>query len=104
MALARNRVFMQIELEGRAYELVFGSDVQRDGVYLELSDISRRDPVVVLDAFHWDADGRITLSAYREDLPLVLVEWFVAEARRRLPPSPDTPDLAAGTPPSRPAG
>ena len=95
---------MKIEFEGRAYELLFGSDVQRDAVYLELSDVSGRAPLVVLDAFHGDADGRITLSAYREDLPLALVEWFVAEVRRRLPESPDTLGVEPDMPPSRPAG
>ena len=86
---------MQIELVGRRYELVFGSDSQRDGVYWELSDVSEPDPVVILDAFHWDADGRVTFSAYREDVPFEVVEWFIAEVRGR---------LATGAPPSRPAG
>ena len=95
---------MRIEFGGQAYELVFGSDIQRDGVYLELSDLSAPDPVVVLDAFHWDADGRITVSAYCEDVPFEIVEWFIAEVRRRLAPATGTPDRAPGTPPSRPAG
>ena len=60
---------MRIEFDGCPFELVYGSDIQRDGVYLEVSDVSGPDPVAVLDAFHWDADGRITVSAYREGFP-----------------------------------
>ena len=93
---------MRIELGGQPYELVYGSDNQRDGVYLELSDASGPQPAVILDAFHWEADGRMTFSAYREDVPFEVVEWFTAEVRRRL--LPETPDRAPGTSPSRPAG
>jgi hypothetical protein len=70
---------MQIEFDGRPYELVYGSDSQRDGVYLELSDASGDEAVVIVDAFRWDPDGRITFSAYREDVPLEIIEWFTAE-------------------------
>jgi hypothetical protein len=65
---------MQIEFDGRPYELVYGSDSQRDGVYLELSDASGDEAVVIVDAFRWDPDGRITFSAYREDVPLEIIE------------------------------
>jgi len=92
---------MLIEFDGRSYELVFGNDVERDGVYLELSDVADADPHVVLDAFCWEPDGRITGSAYREDVPLEIVEWFIAETRRRLAPPTGMPDPAPGTPPSR---
>ena len=95
---------MRIEFDGRPYELVYGSDIQRDGVYLELSDVSRDDPVVIVDAFRWDPDGRITFSAYREDVPFEIVEWFTAEVRRRLAPAITPSDPPIGTPPSRPAG
>ena len=93
---------MFITFDGQPYELVFGSDARRDGVYLELSDTSGSDPSVVLDAFYWDADARITFSAYREDVPLQIVEWFIAEVRRRLPPVMRATDAASDTPPSRP--
>jgi hypothetical protein len=65
---------MRIEFDGRPYELVYGSDSQRDGVYLELSDASGDEAVVIVDAFRWDPDGRITFSAYREDVPLEIIE------------------------------
>jgi len=95
---------MSITFDGRPYQLLFGSDVQRDGVYLELNDVSGASPVVVLFAFYSDADGRMTFSAYREDVPFEAVEWFTAEARRRLPSVTPAPDAAGGSSPSRPAG
>ena len=95
---------MSITFDGRPYELLFGSDVQHDGVYLELNDVSGPSPVVVLFAFYSDADGRMTFSAYREDVPLEVVEWFAGEARRRLPSVTPAAAAARGSPPSRPAG
>jgi hypothetical protein len=95
---------MPITFDGHPYELLFGSDVQRDGVYLELNDVSGATPVAVLFAFYSDADGRMTFSAYREDVPFGAVEWFIAEARRRLPSVTPASDAAGGSSPSRPAG
>jgi hypothetical protein len=94
---------MLITLDEWPYEMIFGSDVQRDGVYLELRDLAGGDPVAVLDAFRWEANGRITFSAYREDVPLEVVEWFIAEARRNLVPPTDVADSGTDLPPSRPA-
>jgi hypothetical protein len=54
---------------------------------LELSDASGDEAVVIVDAFRWDPDGRITFSAYREDVPLEIIEWFTAEARRTMAPA-----------------
>ena len=90
---------MSINFDGRPYELLFGSDVQRDGVYLELNDVSGPSPAVVLFAFYSDIDGRTTFTAYREDVPLEAVEWFTSEARRRLPSVTPGPDAARGSPP-----
>jgi hypothetical protein len=95
---------MRIEFDGRPYELVYGSDSQRDGVYLELSDASGDEAVVIVDAFRWDPDGRITFSAYHEDVPLEIIEWFTAEVRRTMAPATPASDPPIGTPPSRPAG
>ncbi|HLL03556.1 MAG TPA: hypothetical protein VK539_23430 [Myxococcaceae bacterium] len=78
---------MSVEFEWRTYELLLCSDVQADGMYLEMMDTTDDARTVVLVAFYSDADGRMTLSAYRENLPLAAVEWFIAEAKRCLPPS-----------------
>jgi hypothetical protein len=73
-------------LGGRSYELIRASDVGRDGLGLELWDVTGGANEQVLEAFYFDTDGSTTLSAYREDLPLDLVEWFTRKARELLPP------------------
>ena len=74
---------MIVEVAGRNYELVCGSDIDRDGMFLEAwQDVK----TLVLEAFFSDADGSFTFTAHQEGLPFGLVELFVAEARRRLPP------------------
>ena len=75
---------MTVEFEGRRYAVLLGSDVRNDGMYLEMSEVTNSAPDVVLLAFHSEADGRMTFSAYREDLPFSAVEWFLSEAKRRL--------------------
>ena len=54
----------------------------RDGMYLELWEAD----VQLLDIYYSNVDGTMTLTAYREDLPLAAVEWAIAEAKVRLPP------------------
>lgn len=83
---------MSVEFDGRRYEVLLGSDVQNDGMYLEMSDVTDGAPEVVLFAFYSDSDGHMTFSAYREELPFAAVEWFLSEAKQRL-----SPVTAAGT-------
>jgi len=71
------------EIAGRQYEVIVGSDVaERDGMYLELYDAAEQ----ILEVFYSDADGSMTFSAFRSDLPLVVVEWAIAEGKTRLMP------------------
>lgn len=68
------------------YEILRGSDVIRDGMYLEAS-ISRpgmRDQV--LEIFYSDIDGSFTISYCRDDLPMELVEYMIVNAKTALPP------------------
>ena len=77
---------MKIEHEGREYELIRGSDVSNDGVFLEAW--SQEEPrSLLLFAFRSDADGGFTFTAYQENLPFSLVEQFIQVARADLPPT-----------------
>ena len=72
------------------YEILFGSDVINDGVYLEMNEIAEEIPshtATVLFAFFSETDGRFTFHCFRQELPFSLVETFVQEARRRLFPT-----------------
>ncbi|MBF5045966.1 hypothetical protein FGE12_26375 [Aggregicoccus sp. 17bor-14] len=82
---------MSIAFEGRRHEVLLGSDVVDDGMYLELADASDRVAGASLLVFRSDADGRMTFSGRCKDLPLEAVEWFLAEAKRRLVEAEDAP-------------
>lgn len=62
-----------------------GSDVQRDGMFLELVEVSSGD--VVGEVFYSDRSGEFTISLNREDLPLEAIEELAAAARERLLPT-----------------
>ena len=73
----------------KRYETIMGSDVHRDGMFLELRERSR--PLeLALWAFYSDVDGTFEFERYRDDVPPEVEAWFHHEARRRLPPSPDS--------------
>jgi hypothetical protein len=88
--------------DGR-YETVMGSDLARDGMFLELWD--RPSNHLALWAFFSDVDGSFEFTRYRSDVPPEVEAWFQAEARRRLPPvagpapgtSHQSQDPASGT-------
>ena len=70
------------------YETLMGSDVDRDGMFLELWE---RSPTreLALWAFYSDADGSFEFERHRDDVPPEVEAWFHQEARRRLPPMTD---------------
>ena len=81
---------MNVNYKGNQYEIIFGSDVDRDGVYLELNTVNSGKEETLLYAFWSDNIEGFTFSALKEELPFELVEMFVGEARRRLPPTKQT--------------
>jgi hypothetical protein len=74
-------------LHGERHEVVMGSDLARDGMFLELWD--RPSNQLALEVLFSDADGSFATTRYRPDVPPEVEEWLQAEARRRLPPAPD---------------
>jgi hypothetical protein len=72
-------------LYGERYEVVMGSDLARDGMFLELWD---RHPIreLALEVFFSDIDGSFATTRYRADVPPEVEAWLQQEARRRLPP------------------
>jgi len=55
------------------YRLAFGSDVDRDGVFLELSREEAGASFSIIEIFRSDADGRITVTSQSEPIPS---DWF----------------------------
>jgi len=76
---------MEASFGGRRYGCIRGSDIHRDGMYLEITDLL--DEHVVLEIFYSDQNHQMTFQAFATDLPLELVEWAVATAKWSLPPA-----------------
>lgn len=68
------------------YSLQLASDIQRDGMGCELLDHSGS---FVAEVFRCDADRTLVLTGDIRDLPLGVVDWFLAEAKRLLDPFED---------------
>jgi hypothetical protein len=70
------------EYEGRKYEIIFGSDVQRDGVFLELSDRTEETNKVIAEVFHYDEIGKVVFNGYKEEIPYQLIKWLMDEVAK----------------------
>lgn len=77
---------MPFVCRGQDYHYIVGSDVQRDGMYLEVTETPHAGPEI-LEVFYSDQTDLMFFTAYRPDLPLELVEWAVAMAKERLIPA-----------------
>jgi hypothetical protein len=63
------------------------SDVIRDGMSLELTDLASTESGPAIEAFwHDDGDGFDFISHHAVALPFAVVERFVTAARTSLPP------------------
>ncbi|UGS48559.1 hypothetical protein JMT66_23750 (plasmid) [Kosakonia cowanii] len=68
------------------YEMRRGSDVLRDGMYLELS-VSETSPLrQVAEIFFSDITHEFFLTCYEENIPLEVIEKLISKARSSLPP------------------
>ncbi len=74
------------EISGRKYVCVRGSDVDRDGMYLELSEIVETKTRIAMEIFYSDTTGDMTMSLFHGAVPLSVVEWMIAKAQESLPP------------------
>jgi hypothetical protein len=66
------------------YTIVRGSDVDRDGMYLELSE--KESKKIIAEVFHSDRTHDFSLSCFRPDIPLALIESLINDAKQLLPP------------------
>lgn len=73
-----------IEIAGQSYWAVVGSDLDREGMFLEVNDAAN---ALVAVLFYSDCDESITLTAHRPDIPLPVLEWMIGEAKARLAPT-----------------
>ncbi|MEQ5125327.1 hypothetical protein ABN222_04275 [Providencia alcalifaciens] len=68
------------------YEFARGSDIVRDGMYLELT-MANTDPVLQLaEVFYSDVTHQFTLTCYEPNIPLAVIETLIEQAKKLLPP------------------
>ena len=79
------------------YTLLIASDITRDGLGCELIDSGG---TFVAEVFRCDADKTLTLTGDIKGLPLGVVDWFVAEAKRELDPFEDGTPISEAFPKS----
>ena len=72
-----------LEIDGQNYWAVIGSVLERDGMFLEVTDTAN---ALVAVLFYSDRDGSMTFTGHRPDVPLPLVEWMIGHGKERLPP------------------
>jgi hypothetical protein len=73
-------------IDGRDYVVVMGSDLERDGLFLELYlGTDRGRPMA--ECFYSDRDGSLTLTEYVPGVPDAALTWLHSEGTRRLPPT-----------------
>lgn len=82
---------MEVSVTGRNYTFARGSDLDRDGMFLELVD---QNANLMMEAFYSDQTHQMKFTASVTDIALELVEAFIAEARLRLPPSGRAPEIS----------
>ncbi len=77
---------MAFELNGVEYTYVVGSDINRDGMYLEVAE--KRDEISPLfEIFYSDVTHEMSMNTFKPNLPVPLLEWALTIAKQRLPAS-----------------
>jgi len=72
-----------LAVDNRQFELVRGSDVDRDGMYLEMSEVGGGSGIA--EVFYSDQTCRFVLNTFGNDIPLEAIEWIAAQAKILLP-------------------
>ncbi len=81
-----------MNIHDREYSLLVGSDVQRDGMFLELYDGPEPNGSPLAECFYSDVDGSFALTIYGNQVSDAALAWLRTEAERRLPPTAAPPN------------
>lgn len=71
-----------MNIQGRDFETVIGSDPERDGMFLELRESGGR---TCAEVFYSDSTFQFTVTLFEPALPLDVLTWLINQARSRLP-------------------
>ncbi|WP_284602449.1 hypothetical protein [Dickeya dadantii] len=69
------------------YELTRGSDILRDGMFLELSEAGTSPLRQIAEIFYSDVTHEFFLTCYEENIPLGAIEELISEAKNLLLPA-----------------
>lgn len=78
---------MLVEADDRRFALTMASDVDRDAMYMEMSDADTGK--VAAELYYSDETGRMTLTLYEADFPLWAIEELIKVSKRKLPSAED---------------
>ena len=74
-----------MEINGKPYTILFSSDSIRDGFCAELREGSWPGQDDVMEVFHDDKSGSMTVTMFKAHVPLEVVETLIRLAHERLP-------------------
>jgi hypothetical protein len=74
------------DIAGRKYVYTLGSDLTRNGMYLELSEVEGEGLLRMMEIFHDDGKGCMTLNTCHDAVPLAAAEWLISRAKELLLP------------------
>ena len=68
------------------FEGLIGSDLERDGMYLEISEFPYNSVEVTLEIFYSDITNKFSITLFKENVALELIEEAIKIAKQRLVP------------------
>ncbi|MGI9383858.1 MAG: hypothetical protein ACR2PO_11950 [Methyloligellaceae bacterium] len=75
---------MAKEHNGTEYRYILASDVVRDGMYIEVSD-EPKGTNALIEIFYSDVTHEMTMTLFKPDIPIEVIEWAISVAQKRLP-------------------
>ena len=76
-----------MNIAGVEYSFTRGSDVVRDGMFVEADVIGAPKRRTVAEVFYSDETGQYFVSCFEEGVPVELIEYLISEGRQLLPPT-----------------
>ena len=64
------------------YDVIKGSDVIRDGIYLELQYQGK----TIAEIFYNDSEHSMVLNTFSNDIPISVIQPFITKAQKALKP------------------
>ncbi len=74
------------ESQNRKFDIIIGSDLQRDGMYCELTEILSDKKIYLGEIFFSDINQSFLSNFSDINIPLDILEWFIDTSKKRLPP------------------